>query len=772
MLGKYHPHGDMAVYDAMARMAQDFSMRYMFVDGQGNFGSIDGDSPAAMRYTEARLDAMAEEMLSDIDKDTVDFVDNFDASLQEPSVLPSRLPSMLINGASGIAVGMATNIPPHNLVEVNSALQYIIDNYDDREEISVEDLMSHIKGPDFPTGGIIVGNEGIVQAYGTGKGKIIVRGKADIKEAKAGRFSIVITEIPYQVNKSNLIERIADLARSGRIDSITDLRDESDRNGMSIVIELKRGSQPRKTLNQLFKYTPLQSTFGIQILALLDGEPRVLPLKRTLLSFLDHRQDVITRRTQFELDKARRRAHILEGLLIALANLDEVIKTIRESPDADVAKSRLMERFKLSEIQAQAILDMQLRRLAALERQKIEDEHKQVLEKIEYLESLLADPKKILNLIKEDLEDLEKKYGDERRTRIIAETLEDFREEDLVVDEPILISITQRGYIKRVSAGTYKTRGRGLRGVTGQSVKEEDEVLMLVHARTLHTVLFFSDKGKVYSERAFQIPEASRTGKGVPIINVISLDSNERITAAVTLAEFKSDAYCMMTTKKGKMKRVPLSEFESVRHSGMVAIKLSKDDALGWVRITSGKDDVITVTSMGKALRFSEEQIRSMGRQAAGVTGIKLIGDDHVTSMEVVEPGGSLLVVTENGFGKRTLLNQYSPKNRATQGQVTIHSKYIPIVGKIADAKVVQNTDEVTLISSAGMVVRMKVTEIRTSGRGAKGLKLMNIHEGDNLASLARIQSTGASTKKKKEKISPEKQEMSDKPEDEKPATD
>ena len=762
VLGKYHPHGDMAVYESMARMAQDFSMRYMFVDGQGNFGSVDGDSPAAMRYTEARLDAMAEEMLVDIDKNTVDFVDNFDGSLQEPTVLPSRLPSMLINGASGIAVGMATNIPPHNLVEVSSALDYIIDNYDDREDIAVEDLMKYIKGPDFPTGGIIVGREGIVQAYSTGKGKIIVRGKADIKEIKAGRYSIVITEIPYQVNKSNLIERIADLVRGGRIDSISDLRDESDRNGMSIYIELKRGAQPKKTLNQLFKYTPLQSTYGIQILALLDGEPRVLPLKKTLMSFLEHRQVVITRRTEFELEKAKRRAHILEGLLIALANLDDVIQTIRESPDADEAKTRLMTRFNLTDVQAQAILDMQLRRLAALERQKIEDEHKQVLEKIAYLEGLLADPKKILELIKEDLTELDKKYGDDRRTRIIAETLEDFSEEDLVADEPILISITQRGYIKRVSEGTYKTRGRGRRGVTGQSVKDEDEVLMLFHARTLHNVLFFSDKGKVYSERAFQIPEATRTGKGVPIINVISLDSEERITAAVTFGEFKSDAYCIMATQKGKMKRVPLSEFESVRHSGMLAMKLSSDDSLGWVRITSGNDDIITVTASGKALRFSEKHIRSMGRQAAGVTGIKLLNDDRVTSMEVVEPGGSLLVITENGFGKRTLLNQYSPKGRATQGQVTIHSKYIPMVGKIIDAKVVQNKDEVTLISSAGLVVRMKVTEIRTSGRGAKGLKLMNIQEGDSFASLARIQDTNdplkETNKKKKDDEEPEKE--------------
>ena len=760
VLGKYHPHGDMAVYESMARMAQDFSMRYMFVDGQGNFGSVDGDSPAAMRYTEARLDAMAEEMLVDIDKNTVDFVDNFDASLQEPTVLPSRLPSMLINGASGIAVGMATNIPPHNLVEVSNALGYIIDNYDEREDIAVEDLMKYIKGPDFPTGGIIIGREGIVQAYSTGKGKIIVRGKADIKEIKAGRYSIVITEIPYQVNKANLIERIADLVRSGRIDSISDLRDESDRNGMSIYIELKRGSQPKKTLNQLFKFTPLQSTFGIQILALLDGEPRVLPLKKTLMSFLEHRQIVITRRTEFELDKAKRRAHVLEGLLIALANLDDVIQTIRESPDADEAKTRLMTRFNLTDVQAQAILDMQLRRLAALERQKIEDEHKQVMERIAYLEGLLADPKKILELIKEDLAELEKKYGDDRRTRIIVEALEDFSEEDLVADEPILISITQRGYIKRVSEGTYKTSGRGRRGVTGQSVKEEDEILMLIHARTLHNILFFSDKGKVYSERAFQIPEANRTGKGVPIINVISLDSDERITAVVTFAEFKSDAYCIMATQNGKMKRVPLSEFESVRHSGMLAIKLSDDDSLGWVRITSGNDDIITVTASGKALRFSEKQIRSMGRQAAGVTGIKLLDVDKITSTEVVEPGGSLLVITENGFGKRTLLNQYSPKNRATQGQVTIHPKYIPFVGRIVDAKVVQNNDEVTLISSAGMVVRMKVTEIRTSGRGAKGLKLMNIHEGDSFASLARIQDTGdklnKTDKKKKNDKEPE----------------
>jgi len=739
VLGKYHPHGDSAVYDAMARLAQDFSMRYLLVDGQGNFGSIDGDAPAAMRYTEARLARMAEEMLADINMNTVDFVDNFDGSLQEPSVLPSRLPNLLLNGSAGIAVGMATNIPPHNLKELVTAIDYVIDNFERVDDIPMEELLKRLPGPDFPTGGVIVGNEGIVQAYSTGRGRIVLRGLAHIEEMSGNRYRIVVTEIPYQLNKTTLIERIADLARSGKIDDISDLRDESDRRGMSIIIELKRGAQPKKVLNQLYKYTPLQSTYGVQLLALVNDEPRLLSLKRALQIFIEHRVDVITRRSQFELEKARARAHILDGLLIALANLDDIIQTIRQSPDADVAKERLMSRFKLSDLQAQAILDMQLRRLAALERQKIEDEQRQTMERIAYLEDLLASPKKILTLIKEDLDDIVEKYGDERRTHIAYEASEDFREEDLIPDEAALISITEKGYIKRVAAKAFRAQGRGGRGVTGHTTKDEDEVLMLIPVRTLHTVLFFSDKGKVYSEKAYQIPDADRTGKGIPIVNVLALGPNETITAAVAVPNFEKADYFIMATRKGRIKRVELSEFASVRPSGLIAINLDGDDELGWVRQTSGENDIILITERGQALRFSEQDVRSMGRTAMGVNGIRLRKGDYVTSMEVVEPGGYLLVVTTQGYGKRTPLEEYPTKGRATIGVLTIDKKALNKIGLIASARVVQEADHVTIMSSGGVVIRTKVKEISQSGRATRGVTLMNLQTGDSVASLARI---------------------------------
>ncbi len=739
VLGKYHPHGDMAVYDAMARMAQDFSMRYMLVDGQGNFGSVDGDSPAAMRYTEARLARMAEELLVDIDKNTVDFVDNFDGSLQEPAVLPARLPNLLLNGSSGIAVGMATNIPPHNLGELAKTLDYLIDRFDDIDNVNVDELMELLPGPDFPTGGILVGKEGILQAYTTGRGRLVIRGVAHIEEMKGGRYAINITEIPYQVNKTTLIERIADLARSGRIDAITDLRDESDRRGMSIVIELKRGAQPKKVLNQLYKFTPLQSTFGVQLLALVDGEPRTLSLKRALQIFIEHRQQVITRRTQFDLDKARARAHILDGLLIALANLDEVIQTIRQSPDPDVAKERLVARFTLSEIQAQAILDMQLRRLSALEREKIEAEHREVMERIAYLEDLLANPKKILGVIKDDLAEMVEKYGDERRTRITAESTEEFSEEDLVADEAVLITITQRGYIKRVMATTYRTQGRGGRGVTGQAVKEEDEVMILVPGRTLHTLLFFTDRGKVYSQKVYQIPDAGRTDRGVPVVNLLTLEAGEKITAAVAVSEFTASGYLTMATLSGRVKRVDLSEFASVRPSGLIAISLEKNDQLGWVRRTRGKEEIMLVSTNGQALRFNEEQIRPMGRPAAGVTGIRMAPGDSLSGMEVVEKDGDLLVVTEQGYGKRTPLSEYTPKGRGTHGIATIDQKNLANIGKVSVVRVVQEADELTLISTGGVVLRLKVKDIRPSGRTTRGVHLMNLGEGESVASLARI---------------------------------
>lgn len=737
VLGKYHPHGDSAVYDAMARMAQDFSMRYMLVDGQGNFGSIDGDPPAAMRYTEARMGAMADEMVVDIDKNTVDFVDNFDGSLQEPYVLPARLPNLLLNGASGIAVGMATNIPSHNLGELCRALIYVIDNQDNLDEITVEDLVRYLPGPDFPTGGIIIGSEGIRQAYSTGKGKITVQGKAQIEETKGGRYVIRITEIPYQVNKTTLIERIAELVRSERIPEISDLRDESDRTGMRIILELKRSAQPKRILNRLYKYTQLQSTFGINMLALVNGEPRMLTLKHALQIFIDHRLDVIKRRSEFELEKARNRAHILEGLLIALANLDEVIRTIRESKDADVAKTALMKRFKLSDLQAQAILDMQLRRLAALERMKIETEYKEIMERIAYLEDLLAHPKKMLGVIRSDIEEISEKYSDRRRTLISDGGAEDLTEEDMVSDVPALVTITNRGYIKRVSPDVYRTQARGGRGVIGQGMKDEDEIDLLIPCRALHTLLFFSDRGKVYSEKVFQLPEGGRTDKGASLMNVIAMEQGESITAAVAVPDFETAGYLTFATIQGYMKRVELKEFESVRTSGLIAITLGEKDDLRWVSMTSGKDEIILVTANGQALRFKEEEIRPMGRTARGVIGIRFKDGDMLTSMAVVEKGASLLVVTEKGFGKRTDLDEYRSQGRGTQGVSTIDKNALEKIGKIASARVVQKEDEVTLISHNGIIIRLKVKDISSSGRATRGVKLMNIDKADKLASIA-----------------------------------
>ncbi|HET9906397.1 MAG TPA: DNA gyrase subunit A [Anaerolineales bacterium] len=739
VLGKFHPHGDSAVYETMARMAQDFSMRYMLVDGQGNFGSIDGDAPAAMRYTEARLHRLAEELLADIDKDTVDFGPNFDDSLEEPLVLPARVPNMLLNGTSGIAVGMATNIPPHNLGELTDALIFLIDNYDRMDDIPVEDLMKFVQGPDFPTGGIIVGREGIESMYGTGRGRIVVRGMAHIEEGKGGRHEIIITEIPFQVNKTTLIERIAELVREDKIDQISDLRDESDQRGMSIVIELKRGAQPKKVLNQLYKFTSLQTTFGAQILALVDGEPRTLPLKRSLQIFIEHRQTVIVRRTKFELAKARARQHILDGYLIALNNLDAVIKTIRESEDADIAKANLVSRFKLSEIQAQAILDMQLRRLAALERWKIEEEHKQVREHIEFLEDLLASPKKILALIQTDLRDLAEKYGDDRRTRIAAEATESLSEADLVQDEAVLISLTERGYVKRVASSAFRSQSRGGRGVMGHTTKDEDEVVALIPARSLDTMLFFSDKGKVYSEKVYQIPDADRTAKGIPLVNVLALDANERVTAAIAVSDFSAHGYCMLATARGKVKRVVMEEFAAVRPSGLIAVTLEDGDYLGWARVTSGNDEVIFVTENGQALRFNESKVRSMGRQAAGVQAIALKNGDAVTSMDVVEKDGSLLVVTSNGYGKQTPLNAYPAKGRATGGVSTIDQKALPEIGKIVSARVVQNADDLTIITANGVAIRIKNKDVKQAGRATKGVHLIKPQPGDSVASVARI---------------------------------
>lgn len=737
VLGKYHPHSDAAVYDAMARMAQDFSMRYPLVDGQGNFGSIGGDPPAAMRYTEARMDRLAGEMLVDIEKETVDFTENFDASLSEPTVLPSRLPHLLLNGSSGIAVGMASNVPPHNLNELVDALVFLIERYERIDEITVDELLEFVKGPDFPTGGLIVGVDGVRDVYRSGRGRITVRGKAVIEEMQGDRFRIVVSEIPYQINLTNLIERIAELARSGKLEGVSDLRDESDRNGLSIILELRRGAQPRTVLNQLYKYTPLMTTFSAQILALVDGEPLTLTLKRALTVFIEHRIEVITRRTEFDLAKAHARAHILEGLMIALANLDEVIKTIRESSDVDDARNQLMARFTLSELQAQAILDMQLRRLAALERQKIENEYKEVKELINYLEDLLESPQKILDLIKSDLIELGELYGDSRRTHFDLEGTSDFNEEDLVKDEPVLISITERGYIKRVPAHTYRAQGRGGKGVIGHSTKEEDEVTLLVPCRTKNFILFFTNRGKVFSEKVYRIPEGSRTHKGTLIQNILPLGAEERVTAAVRVTDFNQADYFMMVTRKGRAKRVELSAFSSVRPSGLIAITLENDDELDWVRLTSGEDDVLIVTEKGQALRIDEKQVRAMGRTAQGVIGIKMRKGDQVAGAEVVSEGDDLLIITTSGIGKRTELEQYPRKGRGTMGVRTIDVQAIGKIGKIAAARVVRPEDDLSIISANGQMLRTQVESIRQMGRSTRGVKLIELDEGDSVASIA-----------------------------------
>ena len=740
VMGKYHPHGDSSIYEAMARLTQPWSMRYEMVDGQGNFGSIDGDSPAAQRYTEARMGKMAEEMLVDIGKNTVDFTPNFDDTLEEPSVLPARLPNLLLNGATGIAVGMATNIPPHNMNEVVNALHFMINNHERWDEITAEDLMEYIQAPDFPTGGIILGVDGIKQAYSTGRGRLIVRGVAEIQEMKGNRFRIIISEIPYQLNKTNLIERIAALVRNGRITAISDLRDESDRTGMRIVIELKRGSQPNQVRNQLYKFTPLQTTFGVQMVALVNGEPRMITLKRALQIFIQHRQDVITRRTQYDLDKAKARAHILEGLLIALDNLDAVIDTIRNSPDVETARDRLMSNFKLSEAQAQAILDMQLRRLAALERLKIETEYKEIMELIDYLEDLLANPVKILGLIREDLTEVCEKYGDERRTKIDLDADIDLNEEDLVADEAMLVTITERGYIKRLKPSTYRTQGRGRVGVIGQGMREEDEVMMMFSARTLETVLFFTDRGKIYSEKAFRIPIGGRTDRGVSVMNILNMGPDERITATLVVPDFKEEKYLFFATSNGRVKRAKLSTFESVRPSGLRCISLDEDAYLGWVVLTSGNDDILFVTENGQALRVNESEVRVMGRTAAGVRGITLKKGDTLVGVDAVEEDGSLLVITYNGYGKRTHVSEYSARHRGGKGVYTINPHAMDEIGKLVSGRVVQNEDQITLISTEGVVLRTRVKEIREMGRATRGVKVMNITRGGGVASVARLQ--------------------------------
>jgi len=744
VLGKYHPHGDSAVYDAMARMAQDFSLRYPLVDGQGNFGSVDGDSPAAMRYTEAKLARIADMLLQDIDKETVNWGDNFDGSLQEPTVLPAILPNLLVNGASGIAVGMATNIPPHNLGEVADAIIYTIDNWERLEEVSVEELMRFVPGPDFPTGGVIMGLDGIRSAYATGRGLIQVRAVAGIEEARS-RFQIVVTQIPYQLNKTNLIERIAELAREGRLDEISDLRDESDRRGMRIVIELKRGAVPKKTLNRLFKYTPLQSTFAINCLALVNGEPRLLSLKRALYIYIEHRQEVITRRSEFELRKARERAHILEGLRIALQFLDEVIETIRRSANAEAARDALMSRFGLSERQAQAILDLQLRRLAALEQAKIEEEYAEVMTQIAYLEDLLANPQKILALIKGDMLALRERFADPRRTHISHEGVTELREEDLTPNTPVLITITQNSYVKRTDAKHFRAQGRGGRGVLGMATRDEDEIAHLHFAHTHDYALFFTNQGRVYSDRIWNLPEAARTGKGMPLVNVLNLGPRETVTALVLVESFAVARYISLLTTQGRIKRLELSEFASVRPSGIIAMNLDPGDELSWARLTNGHEEMVIVTRDGFALRFDENEVRPMGRTAAGVWGIKLRPDDRVTGFDVVHPDSDLLVVTAKGWGKRTPLDEYAARSRYTQGVQTVDVHRLEETGPIITGRVVHPEDQISLITSAGIIIRMRVSDISQMGRSTRGVRLVNLDSGDGVSACARIRFTEAS---------------------------
>jgi DNA gyrase subunit A len=731
ILGKMHPHGDSAVYDALVRLAQPWNMRYPLVEGQGNFGSVDGDPPAAMRYTEARLTPIAEEMLADIEKNTVDFRDNFDGQYREPVVLPARIPNLLLNGAAGIAVGMATNIPPHNLSEVCDAIACLIDNPD----ATVEDLVKILPGPDFPTAGMILGTEGIMNAYSTGRGHIVIRAKAHIEEAARGAFHIVVTELPYQVNKARLQERIAELARDRKIEGIRDVRDESDRNGMRLVIILKQDAQPKKVLNALYKHTQMQTTFGVNMLALVEGgrQPRLLTLKRMLQEYIDHRREVIRRRTEFDLDKARARAHILEGLKIALDNLDAVITTIRNSRSRDNARTNLMNGFALSEAQANAILEMQLGRLAALERQRIDDEYREVIQLIGELEDILANPRKILHLIKQDLADLKAKYGDARRTRIIPEANGEVSDEDLIPDVKVLITLTDRGYVKRQSPDVYRTQRRGGRGIRGATTREQDVVRHILAANTMDDLLFFTDRGKVYQIKAHELPDASRTAKGLPLVNLIALEPGEQVTSVLAVPDFEKAEYLIMATVRGKIKRTSIREYNQVRSNGLIAIGLEEGDELGWVAMTQGHEDVLLTTARGQTIRFRQEEVRPMGRPATGVIGIALAEGDRVVSMDLAQENAALLVVTAHGYGKRTDLEEYPVKGRATGGVITIRLRS---GDEVAVAHVVRGHALLTIITESGMVMRTEASGISMFGRNTQGVTIVNLTPNDRVAAL------------------------------------
>jgi DNA gyrase subunit A len=738
VLGKYHPHGDTSVYDAMVRMAQDFSMRYPLIDGQGNFGSVDNDPPAAMRYTEARLARIAEEMLVDIEKDTVDFMPNFDDSLQEPRVLPTRLPNLLINGSAGIAVGMATNIPPHNLGEVCEAIAYLIDN----PQATIEELEKFVKGPDFPTAGIIQGIEGIRNAYTTGHGKVVVQAKAHIGEIKGtGRRQIVVSELPYQTNKAALVETIAELVRSKKIEGISDLRDESDRQGMRIVIELRREAQPQQVLNNLYKYTAMQSSFFVNMLALVDGQPRVISLREALQHFVDFRHEVITRRSRFDLKQAKARAHILEGLRIALDNIDKIINTIRKSETAEAARKNLMSGFGLTQLQAQAILDMQLRRLANLERQKILDEYAEVVKTIAYLEDLLRNPRRILILIKEEVAELKSKYGDERRTTILEQGRLEFTEEDLIPHQRVVVTLSSRGFIKRIPSRTYTPQHRGGKGIIGQVTREADAVMLLTVADTHDDLFFFTDRGKVFYLKCHEIPSgSSRTSKGLAIINLLSIVEGERVTSMAATTGLMPDTYMVMVTKLGEIKKTSVDKYSSVRSSGLIAMDLAPGDELVSVCLATDKDDVILVTQKGQSIRFGVSSLRAASRTSGGVRAIRLAKGDGVVSIDKVVADAYLLVVTEGGYGKITPIAQYPRQHRAGSGVRTF--KIIPKTGNIVAARVVSLTEQVMIISAEGMVTQTPVKEkdprqgISTQGRSTQGVRVMSLDAGDRLVAI------------------------------------
>ena len=730
VLGKYHPHGDSSVYDAIVRMAQDFSMRYMLADGHGNFGSVDGDPPAAMRYTEVRMAKIAELMLQDIDKDTVDFVPNYDESLKEPSVLPSKFPELLVNGTSGIAVGMATNIPPHNMSEVIDGVLMLIDNPD----ASVEELMTVIKGPDFPTGGLIMGTTGIRDAYTTGRGSVKMRAKAHIETMSNGKPRIVVTELPYQVNKARLIEKIAELARDKQIEGITDLRDESDRKGMSIVIELRKDINPDIMLNQLYKHTQLQDTFGVIMLALVDNQPRILTLKQVLHYYIQHQEDVITRRTRYELSKAEARAHILEGLTIALDHLDAVITTIRESQTADIARNALMDGFKLSEKQAQAILDLRLQRLTGLEREKIEEEYQEVLKKIEWLKSVLADESKIMTIIKEELTAVKEKYGDARRTTITYD-MSEMSEEDLIADEDVVLTISHNNYIKRMKLDTYNKQNRGGQGILGMSTKEGDFVENILITTTHHTILFFTSRGRVHYLKAYQIAEASRQARGTALINLLKLDKGETITAVLQVREYNPAKFLFMATRKGIVKKVQLSEFNTTRKLGVIALKLDDDDELIGVKQTDGQKQIVIGTRNGYAIIFDEEEVRSMGRIARGVKGIKLRDGDEVVGMDTIKRDSEILTVTAGGYGKRTKVEEYTTHHRGAMGVINL--RVTEKTGEVIGLKVVRDGQELMLISTNGIIIRTGLDKISVIGRASQGVIIMKTAEDDKVASMA-----------------------------------